>query len=48
MNDAQTVQVLNSTDDLLKHLTSLLLIHAFLGYDVVEQFTLLHILHYQE
>lgn len=48
MDNVELVDVLYSTDNLLKDSASLFLIEPFLFNDVVEEFSVLHVLHDEE
>ena len=48
MNDIQLVNILHTTNNLLEHPTCLVFGNLFHLDDVVEQLTVLHVLHHEE
>lgn len=48
VHNAQFMNVLDPTDDLLEHFAGFILAHLLLLDDVVEEFASLHVLHHEE
>lgn len=48
MHNPEAVDVLDPADDLLKHFAGLVLAHFLSLHDVIEELSLLHVLHHQE
>lgn len=45
MHDPQSVNVLDSTDDLLEHFAGFFLIHTLFAHNIIEQLSIFHVLH---
>lgn len=48
MHYSKFVSIFDSTDDLFKYFTGFLFIHFLFADNIVEQLTILHVLHHQE
>jgi hypothetical protein len=45
MDDPELMDILDATDDLLKHFAGFFLSHSLLGHDIIEKLSVFHILH---